>query len=67
MFTYKYVICTKPIKKKYWTRKLIYNNDKIYSYEDNLYNICQVNKLISSLDILDYSKLFDNKLPDFIN
>ncbi len=65
MFTYKYVICTQSTRNKYWTRKIIYNNNEIFTFEDNLYNINQINKLISSLDILDYSKIFDNKLPKF--
>ena len=65
MFTYKYVICTQPTRNKYWTRKIIYSNNEIFTFEDNLYNINQINKLISSLDILDYSKVFDNKLPKF--
>jgi len=63
MFKYTYLICTKSSGKKYWTRKYIYMNEELYSFEDNKYNIDQVNKLINSLDQNQYRKIHMNVLP----
>jgi hypothetical protein len=63
MFTYKYIICTIPSNKKYWTRKNIYLNDKLFKFEDNKYSIKQMNKLLSNINVSQYYKINKNKLP----
>lgn len=63
MFTYKYLLCTVPQNKKYWTRKNIYLNDKFFKYEDTKYTLKQMNKLLSNINEFQYSKINKNKLP----
>ena len=63
MFTYKYLICTVPQNKKFWTRKNIYLNNKFFKFEDKKYSIKQINKLISSICEFQYSKVYNKKLP----
>ena len=68
MFKYRYVICTKPVGKddKYWTRKLIYLDDKIYQNEDQKYTKNQVFKILKSLDQNDYDKINNSILPQIV-
>ena len=63
MFSYKYLICTVPQNKKFWTRKNIYLNDKFFKFEDTKYSIKQINKLISSISEFQYTKIYNKKLP----
>lgn len=63
MFRYFYLICTQSNRNKYWTRKNIYLNDQLYTYNDNRYSLHQINRLINFLNESDYDKINDNKLP----
>jgi hypothetical protein len=65
MFKYRYIICTKPVKTtdKFWIRKLIFYEDKLYQKEDNKYSKNQIFKLIKSISENDYSKIDNNTLP----
>tara|TARA_B110000858_G_C17701255_1_gene426054 strand:- start:63 stop:302 length:240 start_codon:yes stop_codon:yes gene_type:complete len=68
MFKYRYVICTKPVGKddKYWTRKIIYLDNKIYQNEDQKYTKNQVFKILKSLDQTDYDKINNSILPQIV-
>ncbi len=63
MFEYYYLICTESYKDKYWTRKVIYHNKKIFKQEDKKYTIKQINKLIKSIFRYQYKKIYSLKLP----
>jgi len=66
MFEYRYLICTEPIKDKYWTRKIISENNIIIKYEDIKYKINQIYKLIKSINKYQYKKIYNNNLPKIV-
>ena len=63
MFRYFYLICIIANKNKYWTRKKIYLDNKLYTFEDQRYNIKQINKLINNLQDYQYNKINSSVLP----